>query len=479
MRAPRSGFRGWIVSMVLCITAGGIALAFPRSVPQTLEPLHATTAPEVSTGKHALLDQFSVAFHRAAEQVDPSVVAILSEQEAPAAEWLSGLEPRPRKTHGLGSGVIVSSDGTILTNEHVVRNASKLTVDVNGEEHAAHVVGADAATDVAVIKIDAQGLPAASLGNSDDLQVGEWVIAVGNPLELRHSVTAGIVSATGRSSVGVAAYENFIQTDASINPGNSGGALADLDGRVIGINTAIASPNGGSIGIGFAIPINMARKVMDELVDHGRIARGYLGLLPQDLDQDLASALGMEGTHGALVGDVTAEGPAERAGLRRGDVVVSFDDQAIADATQLRNVVAAARPGTQVQLGVVRDGAPQALKVKLDERPDEGETRTVPAGHEETPTHRLGLSVQPLTDDLARRLGYEKAHGALVVGIEPGSPAEEAGIAGGDLILAVGKTEIRSVDELRRAVAKVGDESNVALLVRRGERTQYVAVHVA
>jgi len=478
--------------MTLCLTVGlSISLA-----------LHAASAPGVPAEGHTLPDQFSQAFQQAATQVDPSVVAILSEQETPTAEWLSGPgddrggpfdedtlrrffqmpgipQPRSRKTHGLGSGVIVSQDGTILTNEHVVRNASKLTVEVNGQQHPARVLGTDPATDLAVIKIDAQDLPAASLGNSDDLRVGEWVIAVGNPLELRHSVTAGIVSATGRSSVGVAAYENFIQTDASINPGNSGGALADLDGRVVGINTAIASPNGGSIGIGFAIPINMARKVMDELVDHGRIARGYLGLLPQDLDEDLAGALGIEGTHGALVGDVTADGPAEGAGVRRGDVVVSVDDQPIADATQLRNVIAGSRHGAQVRLGVVRDGARQVLRVGLEERPDVAEARTVTPGREEAPTHKLGLSVQPLTEDLARRLGYENAHGVLVAGTEPGGPAEEAGIAGGDLIMTVGKTEIRSVDELRRALAELRHESNVAVLVRRGERTHYVAVHMA
>jgi serine protease Do len=319
----------------------------------------------------------------------------------------------------------------------------------------------------------------ASLGNSDELQVGQWVIAVGNPLELRHSVTAGIISATGRSSVGLAPYEDFIQTDASINPGNSGGALADLDGRVVGINTAIASPNGGNIGIGFAIPINMARRVMDELIEDGRISRGYLGVTPQDLDPELAGALGVESDHGALVGDVAAGGPAERAGVERGDVIVSFNGHDVAGAVQLRNLVADGEPGSEARVVVLRDGRRHDLQVELGQRPDMADARPVPGGREESPGNKLGLSVQPLTADLAQRLGYEDAHGILVTAVEPGGPADEAGIEPRDLIVAVGREEVHSVDELRRALAGVRGDAEVALVVRRGEATRFVAVHVS
>ena len=485
-----------LLALILAGAGLGVATAVASHSPSSspAPPPSATRSVDAASGR-ALLEQFSAAFQDAAEHVNPSVVPIFAEQEVQVANvpfgpdllrrffdlpGMPGGEERPvtRKAKSLGSGVIVSEDGYILTNNHVVRDATKLTVELEGEKHAARVVGVDPQTDLAVIKVDAKDLPAAKLGDSDGLRVGQWVIAVGNPLELLHSVTAGIVSAKGRSEVGVAAYENFIQTDASINYGNSGGALADLDGNVVGINTAIATPTGGSVGLGFAIPINMARGVMDELIAKGRVQRGYLALMPQDLDENLAAALGLKDRHGALVGEVTADGPADKAGVKRGDVIVSFNGQPVADATALRNLVGTADPASAAKLGVVRDGKERQIEVRLGERPDEV-AENLNSGDEQGPGgSRLGLSVQPLTPDLASRLGYENAHGVVVREVEPGSPADEAGIRRGDLIEAVGPKDVTSVTELKKALE--GEGKHVALLVRRGDRpAQYIGVELS
>jgi serine protease Do len=303
------------------LAAGLVATSRLDWTPQS----HAQTAADLAKGRE-LAGQLSEVFESASKKLSPSVVPIFSEAEVQVASPFGSGDPfgqlfgddfmrrffgtpqggQKRTVRGLGSGVIVSSDGYILTNNHVVHGADKLTVIVGDEKkYPAKVIGTDPQTDVALIKIDAKDLQAANLGNSDDVRVGQWVIAVGNPFQLLHTVTAGIISATGRSSVGLATYEDFMQTDASINPGNSGGALADLDGNVIGINTAISSPSGGSVGIGFAIPINMAKSVMEDLKSKGQVTRGYLAVIPQDIDDDLAKALKLKDTEGALIGDVS------------------------------------------------------------------------------------------------------------------------------------------------------------------------------
>jgi serine protease Do len=367
-------------------TIGWLALAAVLSM-GTINPAGAaqaqaqgqTQAPADVQARGALA-AMSQAFETAAAKVSPSVVSIFAEQVV-QAEGGQGLPDDPfrdffgdqffrrffgdpgqggssrRTVRGLGSGVIVSRDGLILTNNHVVEKASKLSVVISDKKsYPAKVVGTDPQTDVAVIRIDAKDLPVAELGDSDTVKVGEWVLAVGNPFQLMHSVTAGIISAKGRSSVGLADYEDFIQTDASINPGNSGGALADLDGRIVGINTAITSPSGGSIGIGFAIPINMARRVMDELIEKGQVVRGYVGVTLQPIDENMAQALNLKGTDGALVGDVVPDGPADKAGIKRGDVVVAVNGAAVRDSTQVRNLVAAGQPGKAMTLSLLRDG---------------------------------------------------------------------------------------------------------------------------
>jgi serine protease Do len=305
------------------------------------------------------------------------------------------------------------------------------------------------------------------------------VIAVGNPFELMHTVTAGIISAKGRSDTRLAAYEDFIQTDASINPGNSGGALADLDGNVIGINTAIVSPNGtGNIGIGFAVPINMARSVMRALIDKGKVSRGYLGLVPQDIDENLGKALNLKTTDGALVGDVSAGTPAAKAGIKQGDIITEFNGAKVTGATQLRNLVAQAAPESQAKVSVMREGKPMDFTVRLSERPsDPSEKGGNGEGQgEEQSSRKLGLSVQPLTAEAAEQLGLKGVHGVLVGAVTPGSPAEDAGLQRGDLIKEVNRKPVSSPAEFEQAVRGAGKNAAIALLVQRGQNSFFVAI---
>jgi serine protease Do len=308
--------------------------------------------------------------------------------------------------------------------------------------------------------------------------VGQWVIAVGNPFQLLHSVTAGIVSAKGRSSIGVAAYEDFIQTDASINPGNSGGALADLDGRVIGINTAIASTTGAGAGVGFAIPIDMAKQVMDDLINDGSVTRGYLAILPQDITEDLAKALNVPENGGALVGSVTPGGPGDRGGLKRGDVIIEFNGKKITNSTELRNEVARMDPNKTANVTVIRDGKKKQMNVKVGERPTETSQNGTPSRKEKQTPDKLqedfGLAVEDMSSDDARQLGYDNTRGALVVGVRGGSPADDAGFQKGDLIVEIDKHPVTSARDVDRALSNVKGAKSVAVLVRRGDNTFYV-----
>jgi serine protease Do len=451
----------------------------------------------------AILDEISKAFEDSAAIVGPSVVPIFAEQivqvQSPFGSpddpfrqffgddffkrFFGGApeQPERRAVHSLGSGVIVSKDGYILTNNHVVEGAEKLTVILGDKKkYEGKIVGTDAQTDVAVIRIKAENLPAASLGDSDAVKIGQWVIAVGNPFQLMHTVTAGIISAKGRSDVGLADYEDFIQTDASINPGNSGGALADLGGNVIGINTAIANPSGGgNVGIGFAIPINMARKVMDTLIAKGKVIRGFLSLNTQDIDEDLAKALKLKTTQGALVVQVTPGGPAEKAGIKRGDVITSFNGEKIADGTELRNKVAQTAPGTTVKIGLLRDGKELSLNAVLAERP-QGPAAKAPSAEapEQLTSRKLGLGIQTLTPDIAQQLGYTKDQGVVVTDVAPGSPADDAGLQAGDLIKEVNKVSTKTVRDFEKAIGRLKKGDTAALLVRRGDTTSYVAIRI-
>ncbi|MDZ7359324.1 MAG: DegQ family serine endoprotease [candidate division KSB1 bacterium] len=457
-----------------------------------------------SSSARALADQLSDLFESASDKVSPSVVPIFSEQEVKVTSPFGSPEDpfrdffgddffkhffgqvpqgdQKQTVRGLGSGVIVSSDGYILTNNHVVDGAEKLTVIMSDQKkYSARVIGTDPQTDVAVIKIEAKNLPAVNLGNSDNVKVGQWVIAVGNPFQLLHTVTAGIISAKGRSSVGLADYEDFIQTDASINPGNSGGALADLDGNVIGINTAISSPSGGNVGIGFAIPINMARNVMDQLMKKGKITRGYLALVPQDIDDNLAKALKLKSAEGALVGDVTPDGPADKGGIKRGDIITEFNGEKVKNSTELRNMVAQTAPGTSVKISLLRDGRDMQVKVVLGERPRGRGGREEQPGQQqpdEQTSKKLGLSIQNLTPDLAQQLGYKNERGVVVTDVASGSPAEDAGVQQGDLIKEVNRVAVSTTREFNRIIARLGSGDSIALLMRRGENTFYAAIQL-
>jgi len=385
-----------------------------------------------------------------------------------------GNEPRAEREHSLGSGVIVTPDGTILTNNHVIDGATDIKVDLSDKrEFQAKIVGTDAKTDIAVLKINATDLPSLPIGDSSKLQVGDVVFAIGEPFGLTSTATMGIVSATGRGDLGIENYEDFIQTDAAINPGNSGGAMIDLRGNLIGINTAILAENGGgNQGIGFAIPINMARAVMDQIVSHGKVVRGYLGLYPQDVTPALAKQFGLSQPSGALVGEVEPDTPAARAGLKRGDVIVAMNGQAITSANDLRLRVSEMAPGTTVKLQISREGKTQDVNVALAELPEKAEK----AGSQENGGSGLeGVEVQPLTPDIAEQLQLSPGtRGVVVWSVDPASPAASS-LQKGDVIQEVNHKAVSSIEQFRQAVSAAG-KGSVLLLVNRQGVTTYVVL---
>jgi serine protease Do len=379
--------------------------------------------------------------------------------------------PPQFRQRGLGSGIIIEPDGFILTNYHVVREANKLKVilsDDGRKEYDAKVIGSDPKTDLAVIKIEAKNLPYARLGDSDQLRVGEWVLAIGAPFGLSHTVTAGIISAKGRSGWRVSDYEDFIQTDAAINPGNSGGPLVNLRGEVVGINTAIASNTGGYEGIGFSIPSNMAKQLLPTLKTGGKVVRGYLGVVIQNVTGELAERFGLKSTAGVLISEIKPDSAAARAGLEVGDVVVELNGKPIEDVNQLRNAVAASKPGTKVSLTVLRDGKEKEMPVQLGELPSEQVAEAGPA------SENLGVTVQTLTPQIARQLGYKDEQGAVITAVESGSAADVVGLREGDLIVEVNRKPVASAEDFRQAVA--ASPKNLLLLVKSKEGARFVVM---
>jgi serine protease Do len=386
--------------------------------------------------------------------------------------FFGGPMPRgPQRQRSLGSGFIIDGDGSILTNNHVVENAQKIVVKLDDEqEYEAKVIGRDPKTDIAVIKIEAKTkLTSANFGDSDGLEVGEWVMAIGNPFGLDSTVTSGIVSAKGRH-IGQGPYDNFIQTDASINPGNSGGPLINLRGEVIGINTAIFSRTGGNIGIGFAIPVNLVKELLPQLRGKGKVTRGYLGVLIQKVTPELAESLGMEKSQGALVANVSKDGPADKSGVKVGDVIVEFDGKEIKDSGELPIIVARTPIDKKVRMKVLRDKKDLTLNVAVGELKDEEVVASAPEKGE------MGLTVQRLTPQIAESLGLEKADGIVVSAVEPGSAADEAGIRRGDVIVEIDRKPIRNLDEYKKSIATVRKGKGVLFLVRRGESTLFLAL---
>ncbi|RMG09989.1 MAG: DegQ family serine endoprotease [Planctomycetota bacterium] len=389
-------------------------------------------------------------------------------------------QPRQRphfKQRGQGSGFIVSRDGTILTNNHVVGGADTIRVKLpDGRQFSAKVVGTDPQTDVAVIRLegDVGDLPTLPLGDSDRLQVGEWVLAVGNPFGLAQTVTAGIVSAKGRSRMGIVDYEDFIQTDAAINPGNSGGPLLNLRGEVVGINTAIFSRSGGYQGIGFAIPVNLARRVEQQLVETGKVTRGYLGVLIQDLTPELAESLGISGRKGVVVSEVSQGSPAAEAGLEVGDVILSLDGKTVEDVNWLRNTVSMTPPGTAVRLRVFRDGSERELSVTLGTLPANASAQSQSREAEEGSA--FGITAGELTPDLAKQLGLPLGQGVVVRSVDPDSPAALAGISPGDVIVRVGSTEVHSLADYQKAMGEAEKAGRVLLLVKNRQGARFVVL---
>ena len=387
--------------------------------------------------------------------------------------FFGGPIPRgPQRQRSLGSGFIIDGDGSILTNNHVVENAQKIVVKLLGDEqeYEAKVIGRDAKTDIAVIKINAKtNLPAASFGDSDRLEVGEWVVAIGNPFGLDSTVTSGIVSAKGRH-IGQGPYDNFIQTDASINPGNSGGPLMNLRGEVIGINTAIFSRTGGNMGIGFAIPINLAKELLPQLRGKGKVTRGYLGVLIQKVTPEIAESLGMDKGYGALVANVSKDGPAEKAGVKVGDVIVEFDGKEVRDSGDLPLIVARTPVDKKARMKVLRDKKEITLSVAVGELKEEEVVASVPE------KGALGMTVQKVTPQIAESLGMDKTDGVVVTDVEAGSAADEAGIRRGDVIVEIDRKPIRSIDEYKKSVTAIRKGKGVLFLVRRGESTLFLAL---
>ncbi len=423
------------------------------------------------------------AFTLAAKKVTPSVVNIstISKKKmvqpffefSPFDEFFRGMQPKPqyRREKSLGSGFVISKEGYILTNDHVVRDAETIKVKLSNEKvYDGRVVGGDPKTDIAVVKINAsEDLPVAVLGDSGKLEVGQWAIAIGNPFGLSRTVTVGVVSATGRTGMGIETYEDFIQTDAAINPGNSGGPLLNVYGEVIGINTAIVA---AGQGIGFAIPINMAKQVIPQLIKKGTVSRGWLGVSIQPVTEELARSFGLKQAEGALVSEVMAGGPAAKAGIKQGDVITGFAGKTVRDVQQLQRIVADTPVGRKVEVEVFRAG--KALKLSLMTGSQESAEAMQPRPEDIEPAAWLGLTVE----DLPPQMRARGISGVLVTEVEEGSIAGEAGLQGGDVIVAVNQKRIASISEYLSAIKEAGKKGSVALLVKRGDASIYFALRI-
>ena len=386
--------------------------------------------------------------------------------------------PRKYSEQGQGSGFIISSDGYILTNNHVVGDVDKITVELqDGRKFEnAKLIGTDPDSEVALIKIDGDNFPVLPMGNSDNIEIGDWVIAIGNPFGLNETVTVGVISAVGRSNVHIAAYEDFIQTDAAINPGNSGGPLINLDGKVIGINTAIFSESGGYMGIGFAIPINMAQSIEKQLKDNGKVTRGYLGIYGQDITPDMAELLNIKNSQGVIVASVEKDSPAEKAGLQSHDVLLEMNGEKIESYDSFRNAVAVLTPGSNLKLSVLRDGDVRDINVTLGTRPTEVAMSNQVQDQKNSQEY-MGIEVQNVTKDLSEQFGYPIGGGVIITSVTPGSPAANAGIQPGDLIESVNRKNITSVEDFEESLKKI-KAHKVLLLIKRGEFSQFIILQL-
>ena len=428
------------------------------------------------------LRQMSDGFAEVVAQVKPGVVKITTEGTVNVegrspwrgTPWEDFFD-QPRELEGQGSGVVVNFNGDqyILTNNHVIRHADNIRVGTTDSRFfEAEVVGRDPLSDIAVLKVAAEDLPTVAMGDSDQLREGEWVLAIGNPIGFAHSVTTGIISALGRGRFSVSEYGSFIQTDAAINPGNSGGALVNLRGELIGINTAIVSRSGGNIGLGFAIPINLVKDVVAQLVEHGEVRRGLLGVIIGNLDPLVAETMGLDRNHGVVIDKVTPEGAADKAGVKVDDVVLAIDGQPMRNSTELRDRIGRTAPGTEVELLVLRDGKEKRIKVELDLRTEEALAASRSRDDTDRVQEALGLKVQELTNELAQRLGYEDENGVIVARVKRGSVAARRGLKYRMLIQEVNRKQVETVEDFEDALAEIepGDAFMMRVLGERGTR---------
>lgn len=440
------------------------------------------------------ITETSRAFSEIVSAVSPSVVNISSTKvirrdsgpnaEDPFFDFFNPFHefglPKKWKEQSLGSGVIVSRDGYIITNNHVVEQSEDIRVILyDRRSFRGKVVGSDPKTDIAVVKISASDLPTVAWGDSDRLQVGEFVLTIGNPFGLSHTVTMGIISAVGRANVGIADYEDFIQTDAAINPGNSGGPLVNTRGELIGINTAIFSRSGGYQGIGFAVPSNMARLVMEQLMKQGKVVRGWLGVSIQEVTPELSQKFGLQDSRGALVADVTKGSPAEKAGILRGDIITTINGKDVKSVGSLRNLVAQSAVGSSVTLKVLRSGKEVAISAVIAELPKEIAAAPQELLPEEAQRNAFsGITVMGLTREIARQLGLgPDEKGVVVVRVEPGSAADEAGIKKGDVIQEVDRKRVASVEDFRKIGAAIEPGNTALLFMNRGGRKFYLTIN--
>ncbi|MDO8282112.1 MAG: DegQ family serine endoprotease [Thermodesulfovibrionia bacterium] len=422
------------------------------------------------------------AFSDVARMVSPTVVNISTTKVVGLGDLFGQLRNTKKwKEESLGSGVIVSADGYIITNNHVIEKAEEIKVTLfDKQDYKGKVIGSDPKTDIAIIKIKAKDLPAINWGDSDKLDVGEFVLAFGNPFGLSHTVTMGIVSALGRASVGIADYEDFIQTDASINPGNSGGPLVNVKGELIGVNTAIISKTGGNQGIGFAVPSNMARSVMTQLIKEGKVTRGWAGVAIQQVTPELAKTFGLKKPEGALVTEIIDNSPAEKSGLKRGDIILEVNKKGVDDVEQLRNFIAQSRVGSRIALNVLRDTKSISLNLTVAELAQDSAESRSDSRQERRGTEKnalAGFSVMDINSDTAKQLGLPgDVYGVVIESVEPDSAADEAGLKKGDLIQEVNKARINNVNDFNKAVSHIRGGDTVLLFINRGENKFYITL---
>lgn len=472
-------FRAFLIPVAVVLAAGLFAIVSP---------------PTVKAEPPALLKQLDEAMVHVAENVTPAVVNIASSKKESVSPMGGDLEPffknhpfreffgdelfkkfkkgqKPDpglRQQGLGSGVIVSPDGVILTNSHVVKDADEITVNLSDKRSfKAKVIGTDPESDIAVIKIDAQGLPTAKLGDSAKLRVGQVVMAIGNPFGLNRTVTSGIISATGRTNVGIIDYEDFIQTDAAINPGNSGGPLVNINGDVIGINTAIASRSGGYQGIGFAIPSNSANLIMEDLVKDGKVRRGLLGVNIQDLNESLSKSFGVTDTNGALVSQVVEGSPAEKAGIKPGDIIVKFNGKNVSGAADLKNIVGREKPGASAKLTVFRDKKTMDFTVQIAERTPKALGSATPATQGET-SDELGVAIEKVPASAAEQMGLKEGEGVQIKDLQGDGVGARMGLRAGDVILEVDGKAVATAADFNKAVKEAKENKVIRLKIQRG-----------